>query len=106
MSKSIVHLRSHLGIAVIASVLSMSAVAEDDEVRIGRYQTISTATRCERLDVGDLLEPVAIPDKVVPRANALLGPDVAANMDSVSKRTAPSMDDKDANTEEENNDEE
>ena len=106
MSKSIVHLRSQLRIVVIAAVLSMSALAADDEVRIGRYQTISTATRCERLELGDALEPVANPDTVIPRADAQLEPDVAANIDSVSKRTAQSIVDQDANAEEENKDEE
>ena len=106
MSNATVRLRSQLRIVVIAAVLSMSALAADDEVWIGRYQTISTATRCERLELGDALEPVANPDTVIPRADAQLEPDVAANIDSVSKRTAQSIVDQDANAEEENKDEE
>jgi hypothetical protein len=106
MSNATAHLRSQLRIVVIGSVLSMSALAADDEVRIGRYQTISTATRCERLEAGDALEPAGNPDEVVPRADAQLEPDVAANIDSVSKRSALSIVGQDANAEEENKDEE
>jgi hypothetical protein len=106
MSNITAHLRSKLSFVVIASALSMSLLAADHEVRIGRYQTIGTETRCEQARERVAPEPVANPDKLVPRAEASLEPDVAVTFDSNSTRTALSIVDQAKSVADKSNDEE
>jgi hypothetical protein len=81
MSNSTVHRRSQLRIIVIAFVLSMSAHAEDHEVRIGRYETIDTEKGCEQLEESVAPEPEGSPHQVEPQADASLKADVDVNVD-------------------------
>jgi hypothetical protein len=97
MSISTVQLRSQLGIVVIASVLSMDALTEDDDVRIGRYQTVSAEPQAVQLEKSTRPETMASPDALDPCTDALLESDIGLNKDSAPKSAAPSIVDQDVN---------
>ena len=71
MSKSTVLLNIQVGLAASAAALSLSVNAADQDVRIGRYQTVTVAGPVQEIAVTPLLRSTPIPDDVTTRAAAL-----------------------------------
>ena len=71
MPKSVTRLRIRLGLAAIAAVMSLSANADNDEVRIGRYQTVSADVPPQKIEAAPSMQPIVLPDDVTTRGEAL-----------------------------------
>lgn len=60
-----------LGFAAIAAVISLSAIADDREIRIGRYQTVTVDAPSKEVEIAPSTQPIVFPDDVTTRGEAL-----------------------------------
>lgn len=92
MPKSKLQLTTAFTMLVMAGLLAVDASAADDELRIGRYQSIAISNHCEPPDADEGMQPAA-------------NPDAAVTLDSVADRVAMPITDQAASAVDEKHDE-
>lgn len=73
MSKPSTRLRIQIGLiaTATATALSLSVNADEHEIRIGRYQTVSVDALLQEIELKPTLQPMEIPEDIATRGDAL-----------------------------------
>lgn len=71
MSESRTRRRIQIGLTALPIALSLSANADDHEIRIGRYQTVTVDAPLQEIEAKPTLQPMKIPEDVTTRGEAL-----------------------------------
>ena len=71
MPKPITGLRIRIGFTAFVAVISLSAKAYDQEIRIGRYQTIRVDAPPQKIEAAPSPQPIVLPDDLTTRGEAL-----------------------------------
>ena len=71
MSEASTRRRKQAGLTAIAIGLSLGVNADDHDVRIGRYQTVTVEAPLQEVELKPTLRPMEIPEDITTRGEAL-----------------------------------